>query len=147
MPQLPETVTACLFDLDGVLTDTARVHPAAWKQMFDGYLRRRADETGGPFDEFTDRDYEQYVDGRPRLDGTRGFLLSRGIDLPEGADDDPPGAPTVHGLSNEKNALVLRLIDEQGVDVFDGSVRFVRAARDRGLRTAVVSSSATQTVT
>ena len=142
MPQLPETVTACLFDLDGVLTDTASVHRGAWKQMFDGYLRRRADETGEPFVEFTDRDYERDVDGRPRLDGTRAFLRSRGIELPDGTPEDPPGTPTVNGLGNQKNELVLRLLDENGVVVFDGSVRFVRATRDRGLRTAVVSSSA-----
>ena len=142
MPQLPETVTVCLFDLDGVLTDTASVHRGAWKQMFDGYLRRRADETGEPFVEFTDRDYERDVDGRPRLDGTRAFLRSRGIELPDGTPEDPPGTPTVNGLGNQKNELVLRLLDENGVVVFDGSVRFVRATRDRGLRTAVVSSSA-----
>ena len=142
MPNLPDTVTACLFDLDGVLTDTASVHRGAWKQMFDGFLRRRSEETGEPFAEFTAVDYERYVDGRPRLDGTRGFLRSRGIDLPEGSPDDPPGSPTVHGLSNQKNALVQRLLRDDGVKVFDGSVRFVRAVRDRGLRTAVVSSSA-----
>ena len=142
MPQLPETVTACLFDLDGVLTDTASVHRGAWKQMFDGFLRRRADETGEPFVEFTDRDYERDVDGRPRLDGTRTFLRSRGIEVPDGTPGDPPGTPTVHGLGNQKNELVLRLLDENGVTVFDGSVRFVRAVRDKGLRTAVVSSSA-----
>ena len=142
MPQLPETVTACLFDLDGVLTDTASVHRGAWKQMFDGFLRRRADETGEPFVEFTDRDYERDVDGRPRLDGTRAFLRSRGIEVPDGTPGDPPGTPTVHGLGNQKNELVLRLLDENGVTVFDGSVRFVRAVRDKGLRTAVVSSSA-----
>ncbi|HKY66980.1 MAG TPA: beta-phosphoglucomutase family hydrolase [Acidimicrobiales bacterium] len=139
---LPDAVTACLFDLDGVLTDTASVHRGAWKQMFDDFLRRRADETGEPFREFTDTDYERHVDGRPRRDGTRTFLRSRGIDLPEGSPDDPPGAPTVNGLSNRKNALVLRLIDENGVAVFEGSVRYVRAVRDAGLRTAVVSSSA-----
>ena len=142
MPQLPETVTACLFDLDGVLTDTASVHRGAWKQMFDGFLRRRADETGEPFVEFTDRDYERDVEGRPRLDGTRAFLRSRGIEVPDGTPGDPPGTPTVHGLGNQKNELVLRLLDENGVTVFDGSVRFVRAVRDKGLRTAVVSSSA-----
>lgn len=139
---LPDAVTACLFDLDGVLTDTASVHRGAWKQMFDDFLRRRADETGEPFREFTDTDYERHVDGRPRRDGTRTFLLSRGIDLPEGSPDDPPGAPTINGLSNRKNQLVLRLIDENGVTVFEGSVRYVRAVRDAGLRTAVVSSSA-----
>ena len=139
---LPDAVTACLFDLDGVLTDTASVHRGAWKQMFDDFLRRRADETGEPFREFTDTDYERHVDGRPRRDGTRTFLRSRGIDLPEGSPDDPPGAPTINGLSNRKNELVLRLIDENGVAVFEGSVRYVRAVRDAGLRTAVVSSSA-----
>lgn len=139
---LPDAVTACLFDLDGVLTDTASVHRGAWKQMFDDFLRRRADETGEPFREFTDTDYERHVDGRPRRDGTRTFLLSRGIDLPDGSPDDPPGTPTVNGLSNQKNELVLRLIDEDGVTVFEGSVRYVRAVRDAGLRTAVVSSSA-----
>lgn len=139
---LPDTVTACLFDLDGVLTDTASVHRAAWRRMFDDFLRRRAQETGEPFRGFTDADYERYVDGRPRLDGTRAFLRSRGIDLPEGAPGDRPGTPTVHGLSNEKNDLVLRLLDEGGVAVFEGSVRYVRAVRDAGLRTAVVSSSA-----
>lgn len=142
MPKLPDTVTACLFDLDGVLTDTASVHRGAWKQMFDGFLRRRSEETGEPFAEFTAVDYERYVDGRPRLDGTRGFLRSRGIDLPEGSPADPPGSPTVRGLSDQKNALVQRLLRDDGVKVFDGSVRFVRAVRDRGLRTAVVSSSA-----
>jgi beta-phosphoglucomutase family hydrolase len=139
---LPDTVTACLFDLDGVLTNTASVHQRAWKQMFDGYLRRRADETGEPYAEFTPSDYDRYVDGRQRRDGTRGFLQTRGIDLPEGSPDDPAGAATVDGLSNEKNDLVLRLLDQDGVQVFDGSVRYVRAARDAGLRTAVVSSSA-----
>jgi len=142
VPQLPDTVTACLFDLDGVLTDTASVHSRAWAEMFDGYLRRRAGETGEPFRPFEPVDYDRYVDGRPRLDGTRGFLESRGIDLPEGTPDDPPGSPTVQGLSNQKNALVLGLLADGGITVFDGSVRFVRAARERGLRTAVVSSSA-----
>jgi len=142
VPKLPETVTACLFDLDGVLTDTASVHRRAWKETFDAFLRRRADETGEPFRPFEDADYERYVDGRQRLDGTRGFLASRDIDLPEGTPDDPEGSPTVHGLSNGKNALVLRMLAEDGVTVFEGSVRFVRAARARGLRTAVVSSSA-----
>jgi beta-phosphoglucomutase family hydrolase len=139
---LPDAVTACLFDLDGVLTDTASVHRRAWTQMFDGFLRRRADESGEAFRPFEPADYDRDVDGRPRLDGTRGFLRSRGIDLPEGSADDAPGSPTVQGLSNQKNDLVLRLLDEDGVTVFDGSVRYVRAVRAAGLRTAVVSSSA-----
>jgi beta-phosphoglucomutase family hydrolase len=142
VPKLPDTVRACLFDLDGVLTDTASVHARAWKAMFDQFLRRRADETGEPFRPFEPIDYERFVDGRPRLDGTRGFLESRGIDLREGTPDDPPGSATVQGLSNQKNAQVLHLLAEGGIQVFEGSVRFVRAVRAKGLRTAVVSSSA-----
>ena len=96
---LPDDVRACLFDLDGVLTDTASVHAAAWKQMFDDYLRARSERDGTPFKEFdVQADYVPYVDGRPRLDGTRGFLQSRGIDLPEGSPDDPPDAETLWGL-------------------------------------------------
>jgi len=140
---LPDAVAACLFDLDGVLTQTATVHAAAWKQMFDEFLRSEAERTGSrfvPFDAHTD--YDEYVDGKPRLDGTRDFLRSRGIDLPEGSDDDPAGAPTVHGLSNRKNDLVLSKIREDGVDVYEASVDYVRTVRSAGLKTAVVSSSA-----
>ena len=139
---LPSTVRGGLFDLDGVLTRTASVHAAAWSEMFDAFLRERADREGEPVQPFLPADYDRYVDGRPRLDGTRSFLRSRGIDLPEGSPTDPAGAPTVNGLSNRKNELVLRLLDERGVEVFEGSVRYVRAARAAGLRTAVVSSSA-----
>src|SRR4051794_17082553 len=140
---LPESVTVCLFDLDGVLTQTAKVHAAAWKQMFDEFLRRHAEETGTPYVEFdAGRDYDQYVDGKPRLDGTRDFLASRGIELPEGHDDDPPGTPTINGLSNRKNDLVLTKIREDGVDTYPGSVDYVRKVRAAGLKTAVVSSSA-----
>jgi beta-phosphoglucomutase family hydrolase len=132
-----------LFDLDGVLTKTATVHAAAWKQMFDEFLRARAQASGEqfvPFDEHDD--YDRYVDGRPRNDGTRTFLASRGITLPEGSPDDPPTAPTVHGLSNRKNELVQRKIRSDGVETYSGSVEFVRAARTAGYSTAVVSSSA-----
>lgn len=140
---LPDGTRGCLFDLDGVLTQTAKVHAAAWKQMFDSYLRDRAQRTGEPFVPFDpDEDYNEYVDGKPRYDGTRSFLLSRGIHLPEGDKDDPPDAETVHGLGNRKNELVQRLIREGGVEAYEGSVRYVRAARDAGLRRAVVSSSA-----
>jgi beta-phosphoglucomutase family hydrolase len=140
---LPPQVTACLFDLDGVLTRTASIHAAAWKQMFDEFLRDRSTRTGEPFVPFdAGDDYDAYVDGKQRLDGTRGFLLSRGIDLPEGDPSDPPGAATVNGLSNRKNELVLRLFDEGHIEVFDDSVRYVRAVRAAGLATAVVSSSA-----
>jgi beta-phosphoglucomutase family hydrolase len=139
---LPASVTACLFDLDGVLTQTAKVHSAAWKRMFDSYLRQRgsqADEPFVPFDPI--RDYDEYVDGKPRYDGVRSFLASRGIALPEGSPDDPPGAETIHGLGNLKNEIVVKLIREQGVEPYEGSVRYVEAIRATGLRRAVVSSS------
>ncbi|MFL5911829.1 MAG: beta-phosphoglucomutase family hydrolase [Gaiellaceae bacterium] len=140
---LPDEVIACLFDLDGVLTNTAAVHNGAWTEMFDTYLRERADRTGEEFVAFDPRvDYPEYVDGKPRADGVRDFLASRGIHLPEGTDDDPPDAETVHGLANRKNDALLRRIDEDGVEVFEGSRRYLEAARDAGLRRAVVSSSA-----
>ena len=140
---LPDTVRACLFDLDGVLTQTAKVHAAAWKQMFDEYLRQRAERTGEPFRAFDAvADYDAYVDGKPRYDGVRSFLVSRGIELPQGTPDDPPGAVTVDGLGNRKNELVLKLIHEQGVQAYEGSVRYVHAARDAGFPRGVVSSSA-----
>jgi beta-phosphoglucomutase family hydrolase len=140
---LPDGTRGCLFDLDGVLTKTAKVHAAAWKEMFDSYLRDRSRRTGEPFVPFDPvTDYDEYVDGKPRADGTRSFLASRGIELPEGSDGDPPGAETVHGLGNRKNEIVLRRIREDGVEAYEGSVRYVRAARDAGLRRAVVSSSA-----
>jgi beta-phosphoglucomutase family hydrolase len=137
---LPEGVTALLFDLDGVLTQTAKVHAEAWKQTFDEFLRKRDGEHFKEFDEHDD--YDEYVDGLPRYDGVRNFLKSRGIELPEGSPDDPPGAETVCGVGNRKNDLVLRLIKERGVDAYEGSVKYVRAARDAGLHRAVVSSSA-----
>lgn len=139
---LPDQITACLFDLDGVLTQTAKVHSAAWKQTFDDFLRGRAEREGGEPREFSDEDYNEYVDGRPRADGVRSFLESRQISLPEGDPDDPPDAQTVAGLGNRKNELVLKLIDERGVEAYDGSLDYVRAVRDAGLRRAVVSSSA-----
>ena len=140
---LPDGIRGCLFDLDGVLTKTAAVHDAAWKEMFDSYLRERARQTGQQFVPFDPvGDYDEYVDGKPRADGTRSFLASRGIDLPDGSDDDPPDAETVHGLGNRKNEILLRRIRQDGVQAYEGSVRYLRAARDAGLRRAVVSSSA-----
>ncbi|ETK31955.1 beta-phosphoglucomutase family hydrolase [Microbispora sp. ATCC PTA-5024] len=140
---LPDGVRGCLFDMDGVLTRTATVHAGAWKAMFDDFLRERAERRGEPFVPF-DRvaDYDRYVDGRKRLDGTRSFLESRGIGLPEGTPGDPPGSPTLYGLSNRKNDLVRAILDREGVEVYEGSVRYLRAAREAGLRRAVVSSSA-----
>jgi beta-phosphoglucomutase family hydrolase len=140
---LPDRVSACLFDLDGVLTSTAEVHNAAWTTMFDEFLRKWAGRTGVPFVPFDpDRDYREYVDGRPRYDGVRTFLASRGITLPEGTPEDPPDVDSVHGLGNRKNVLVLRLIRDQGVKPYPGSVAYLHAARDAGLRRAVVSASA-----
>jgi beta-phosphoglucomutase family hydrolase len=138
---LPTGVRACLFDLDGVLTQTAKVHAAAWKEMFDGYLRERAARSGKfvPFDPVMD--YDDYVDGKPRYDGVRSFLSARGIALPEGEETDPPDAETVAGLGNRKNEIVLRMIRHDGVEAYEGSVRYVRAAREAGLARAVVSSS------
>ncbi len=139
---LPDGVHALLFDLDGVLTQTAKVHAAAWKEMFDDYLRQRAKDRGEQFVPFDPvADYDEYVDGKPRYDGVRSFLSARGIELPEGDPDDPPAAETIHGLGNRKNELVLKLIHEQGVQPYEGSVSYVRAARDAGLPRAVVSSS------
>jgi beta-phosphoglucomutase family hydrolase len=137
---LPDGIRACLFDLDGVLTKTAVVHAAAWKQTFDDFLRRRDGAGFRPFDAVAD--YDEYVDGRPRADGVRAFLASRGIELPEGVADDPPDRDTVHGLGNRKNVLLLEKIRTEGVEAYPGSVRYVEAVRAAGLRTAVVSSSA-----
>lgn len=138
---LPSQVRACLFDLDGVITQTAQVHAQAWKDTFDNFLQARAAATGEPFIAFDiDSDYERYVDGKPRLDGTRSFLASRRITVADGQAHDPPGTPTVQGISNDKNERVLRLL-AGGVAVYDGSVGYVRAVRDHGLATAVVSSS------
>jgi beta-phosphoglucomutase family hydrolase len=140
---LPNGVRACLFDLDGVLTKTATVHAAAWKQMFDAYLRERAERTGEEFVPFDPKaDYGEYVDGKPRADGVRSFLESRGSERPEWSPDDPSGAETISGLGNRKNELVVRLIREHGVEPYEGSVQYLEAVRDAGLRRAVVSSSA-----
>ncbi|MEU3628053.1 hypothetical protein BS329_39725 [Amycolatopsis coloradensis] len=136
---LPDTITACLFDLDGVLTGTAVQHREAWKRTFDDFLRTR---DGDAFTPFTDADYAAYVDGRPRADGVRTFLTSRGIELPEGEPDDAVDAATVNGVGNRKNELVLKIIDEEGVTPYPGSVRYLEAAKAAGLRIGVVTSSA-----
>jgi len=134
MLKLPDGITACLFDLDGVITKTAKVHAAAWKEMFDEFMRERSERTGEEFVEFdAHHEYDRYVDGLPRLDGVRKFLDARGIEH----DDD-----LVRELGDRKQDLVLKYIREQGVEVFDTSVTFVKRAREQGLRTAVVSSSA-----
>jgi beta-phosphoglucomutase family hydrolase len=135
---LPDDIRACLFDLDGVLTQTAKVHQAAWKRTFDEFLRSRDAAAA----EFSQDDYNQYVDGKPREDGVRDFLASRGITLPEGADGDPADAATIRGVATRKNELLLRELDEHGVQVYDGSMRYLRAVKQAGLATAVVTASA-----
>ncbi len=140
---LPKDVVACLFDLDGVLTDTAVVHNTAWTAMFDSYLRDRAKRTGERFVRFDPgADYAAFVDGKPRADGVRDFLASRGIVVPEGHPDDNQDVESVHGLGCRKNQALLRTIERDGVTVFEGSLRYLRAARAAGVRRAVVSSSA-----
>jgi beta-phosphoglucomutase family hydrolase len=133
---------AVLLDLDGVITDTANMHAACWKRMFDEYLQKRAAERGEPFRPFERAtDYRLYVDGKPRFDGVRDFLASRGIQLSEGSLDDPPHAETVCGLGNRKNELVNRIIEEVGVEPYEGSVKLVHQLSHRGFKIAVVTSS------
>lgn len=140
---LPERMTACLFDLDGVLTDTASVHTRAWKAMFDAYLQTRAQRTGEPFVPFdAGADYQRYVDGKRREDGVRSFLASRGVELPDGGPGDPPDAETVHGLGNRKNEMFHETVHRDGVEVFEGSRRYLEQVSAAGLGVAVVSSSA-----
>ncbi|WP_462188611.1 MULTISPECIES: beta-phosphoglucomutase family hydrolase [unclassified Frankia] len=140
---LPDHIEACLFDLDGVLTNTATIHAAAWKEMFDDFLENWAKRSGGPFVPFDlEHDYAECVDGRPRIDGVRAFLDARHIRLPDGTPDDPPSALTVHGLSNRKNFLLLERIRRDSVDIYPGSVTYLRELAARGIPRAVVSSSA-----
>ena len=139
---LPLGIRACLFDLDGVLTETATLHAKAWQTMFDCFLADRGRSSGKPFVAFdVVHDYDLYVDGKPRDEGTRCFLASRGIQLPEGAADDPPTAETIAGLGKRKNSILLDSIREHGMEVYPGSLRYLRAVKGAGLRTAVVSSS------
>lgn len=140
---LPDHIKACLFDLDGVLTPTAEVHKAAWKATFDAFLRDRAQGADDPFVPFDiEGDYNVYVDGKQRADGVRSFLASRGITLPEGTPDDPGTADTVNGVGNRKNVVLLERLREVGVRPYPGSVSYLHAAVEAGLRRAVVSASA-----
>ncbi len=140
---LPDAVTACLFDMDGVITQTAKVHDAAWKEMFDEFLRDWSAAHNEPFKPFDPvDDYDEYVDGKPRVEGVRSFLESRGIELPDGQESDKPGTQTLNGLGNKKNELFTVVLKRDGVQAYEGSVRYVNAARQAGLRTAIVSSSA-----
>jgi len=149
MPQLESKLAitrdrydAVLLDLDGVITNTASIHAACWKQMFDEYLQMRATQRGEAFRPFEiDTDYRLYVDGKPRFDGARDFLRSRGIQLPDGSSHDPPHAETVCGLANRKDGLVNKIIEEKGVEPYEGSVKFIHQLRHEGFKSAVVTSS------
>lgn len=141
MPVLPPGITACLIDLDGVVTRTAPVHRAAWREMFDRLMQSRAPAAGVDLRPFETGDYLQHIDGKLRLDGVRSFLRARGIVLPEGSPGDPAEAETIHGLGARKNAIFLDLLRIEGVGVYEGSLQFIEAARAAGLRRAVVSSS------
>jgi beta-phosphoglucomutase family hydrolase len=133
---------AVLLDLDGVITNTASLHAACWKKMFDEYLQTRAGQRGEVFRAFDiDTDYRLYVDGKPRFDGVRDFLTSRGIKLPEGTPDDPPEIETAGGLGNRKNDLLHEVIEDVGVEPYEGSVKFIRQLHDQGFKIAVVTSS------
>jgi len=137
-----ERYDAVLLDLDGVITDTASIHARCWKQMFDEYIQKRATEKGEVFHSFEiDTDYRLYVDGKPRFDGVRDFLTSRGIQLSEGSLDDPPDFETVCGLGNRKNELVNKIIEDVGVEPYEGTVRLIHQLRHRGFKIAVVTSS------
>ncbi len=144
---LPDGVEACVFDLDGVLTTSAVLHAEAWAETLDAFLVDRAAHSAHPVLPFDPhRDYEDYIAGRPRLEGVRAFLGSRGISLPEGRPDDAPDAHTVHGLANRKNQVLQRRLDREGVAAFDGSRCYLEAVRMLGVHRAVVSASAnTQT--
>jgi beta-phosphoglucomutase family hydrolase len=139
---LPPSISACLFDLDGVLTQTAKVHAQAWKQMFDAFLQEHANKTHAQFQPFDEvKDYDLYVDGKPRHDGVRSFLAARHIALPEGSPDDAGDAETVYGLGSRKDQIFLDLIHRHGVAVYEGSVRYLHSIKAAGLKAAVVTSS------
>ena len=138
----PDLYDAVIFDMDGVVTDTARVHAMAWKRMFDEYLSERARRTDADFRPFDiSSDYLRYVDGKPRFDGTRSFLESRDVHLPEGTPDDPPDAETVCGLSARKNALFLDALEDEGADAYPSTLALIDELREAGIDTAVITAS------
>ena len=134
-----DRMNAFIFDLDGVVTETQTLHMAAWKRMFDEYLRKRSGNVR--FEPFEERDYREFVDGKPRYDGVRDFLASRRISLREGSEQDSPDEETVCGLGNRKNDYYLQLLNEKGAKVYETSIEFIRRVRDAGLKTAIISSS------
>jgi len=138
---IPKEIHVCVFDLDGVITDTASVHAAAWTRMFDEVLRSRPKASGEDLRPFEPDDYRRYVDGKPRYDGVKSFLESRSISLPYGSPEDPPELETICGLGNRKNKEFQRYLDENGVKVFPDTIAFIDGLHRRGIRTAVISAS------
>ncbi len=139
LPVKLDTIDAFIFDLDGVLTETAKLHAAAWKRMFDEFLSKK--KGGGENKPFEDSDYRMYVDGKPRYDGVKDFLASRHISLPYGNKDDSPDAETICGLGNKKNGYFLQILRKQGPHVYQSTVKFIESLRNEGKKTAIISSS------
>lgn len=142
----PKRIAAVIFDMDGVVTQTAGVHMAAWKRLFDEFFEQRAHGTGEPFKEFTEADYREYVDGMPRYDGVAKLLASRGVSLPQGAPDDPPGDASVCALGNKKNVYFNREIEERGVQRYDSSVALIERLKAAGVHTGIISASKNTTM-
>jgi len=141
-PVTPEKFEAVLFDLDGVITDSAKIHAACWKFTFDTFLKRYASESGEEFEPFDiETDYFHYVDGKPRYEGVRHFLASRNLELPEGTPDSPAYEQSICGIGNRKNELVNIAIQSNGVDFYQSSLDFVENTIKSGIKTAIVSSS------
>lgn len=137
-----KNIKALIFDLDGVVTQTARVHAQAWKRMFDAYLQKRGEKEGKHYEPLDiETDYREHIDGIPRYDGVRNFLESRGIRLPEGAPEDEEGQETVGGLGNLKNMYFQELVRQEGVDVYDDTIAWLKQQKQHGLRTAIISAS------
>ena len=137
-----QRIDAVIFDMDGVVTDTATVHASAWQRLFDGYLDERARRSGEPFVPFdVDADYLRYVDGKPRYDGVRTFLASRGISLPEGDASDAPDRETICGLGNRKDSYFMTALEQEGAHPYDSTVALVRELQARGVPTAIFSAS------
>ena len=134
--------SASLFDMDGVVTDTVDAHRAAWKRLFDEYLREWSSRHGRPFDPFdADRDYHQFIDGKPRYDGVESFLSSRGISLPRGEKEDPAGTETIYGLGNQKEGYFVEWLSKNRVRAYPGTLWFIKSLKEKGARIAVFSSS------
>ncbi len=134
-------IDAVVFDMDGVVTQTASVHAAAWAALFDAFLQERAPRTGEPYVPFSQQDYLRFVDGKPREAGVRDFLASRGIAVPEGSPSDGPEAETVYGLGARKNGYFLQAVRDHGVQAYKGTVDLIAALHAADIHTAIISAS------